>query len=189
MFFYLMDALDYAVRRHGAAAPALVITYLQVAGCVRMAHVQRSSIVKCTGTTLHFICPKGKQKGQRQGFVWTAPWVIPTGTLASDLDPAPWFKRHLIDEQTEAIGFDILTKKKLTAKSITDTVKLVMRGVVEDDQLGMLSSKSWRQVPVTWAHLVQLHPALTVALGNWTDKAPDQSRSQMPLRYTGSKQY
>ena len=189
MFFNLMNALDYAVRRHTAAAPALVVTYLQVAGCVRMAHVQRSSIVKCTGTTLHFICPKGKQKGQRQGFVWTAPRVIPTGTLASDLDLAPWFKRHLIDEQAEAIGFDILTKKKLTAKSITDTVKLVMRGVVEDDQLGMLSSKSWRQVPVTWAHLVQLHPALTVALGNWTDKAPDQSRSQMPLRYTGSKQY
>ena len=189
MFFNLMDALDYAVRRHTAAAPALVVTYLQVAGCVRMAHVQRSSIVKCTGTTLHFICPKGKQKGQRQGFVWTAPRVIPTGTLASDLDLAPWFKRHLIDEQAEAIGFDILTKKKLTAKSITDTVKLVMRGVVEDDQLGMLSSRSWGQVPVTWAHLVQLHPALTVALGNWTDKAPDQSRSQMPLRYTGSKQY
>ena len=67
MFFHLMDALDYAVRRHTAAAPALVVTYLQVAGCVRMAHVQRSSIVKCTGITLHFICPKGKQKEQRQG--------------------------------------------------------------------------------------------------------------------------
>eukprot|EP00435_Cladocopium_sp_Y103_P036638 s1798_g9.t1 len=189
MFYHLLDAMEHAVRNHTAAAPALVVTYLQAAGCVRLTHVQRSKLVKCTQTTLHFVCPKGKQKGQRQGFVWTAPRVVPAGVVSEDLDLAPWFKHYLVDEQIASIGFDILTKGKLTAKSLNDTVKLVIRGVVPDDQLDMLSSKSWRQVPVTWAQLAQLHPSLTVAMGNWTDKAPGKDLSQMPLRYTGSKQY
>lgn len=64
-----------------------------------------------------------------------------------------------------------------------------MRGVVPDSELQLITSKSWRQVPITWSLLARLTPAQQVALGTWTDRAADQQLSQMPLRYTGAKQY
>ena len=40
---------------------------------------------------------------------------------------------HFIDQTAEAIGFDIEIRKKLRGKSILDTVRLAIRGVVPDD--------------------------------------------------------
>ena len=139
------------------------------------------SCLKANSHSVYFVCPRGKQKGQRQGFLWAAP----RRCVVFHLDIGPWLKRHFIDNTAEALGFDIETRKKLRPKSILDTVRLAIWGVVPDGELAMLSSKSWPQMSITWAMLAEVPPATTVALGNWVDKPADTQRSEMPLRYTG----
>ena len=67
---------------------------------------------------------------------------------------------------------------------------LVLLRWYQPDEFKLLTSKSWRQMPVTWGLLCELTPAQMVALGNWTDQQQDRTVSAMPpIRYTGSKQH
>ena len=52
----------------------------------------------------------------------------------------------------------------------------------------MLSSKSWRQRSIAWAMLGEV-PRHHCGLRNWVDKPADAQRSQMPVCYTGAKQF
>lgn len=65
----------------------------------------------------------------------------------------------------DAIAFDLGTRKQLTSKSSNDIVKLAIQGVVDPEDLEMLSSKSWRQVAVTWGALAGLTSAPTCRFG------------------------
>lgn len=188
MFATLQDSLEAALSHGTDVLPALVTMWLVVMGCVRLGHVQRSEWVRITTHSLYFVCRRGKQKGQRQGFQWSCPRF----TAHTQVDLGKWF----IYEWTQnpagpppAIGFDPATRRQLSAKAIVDASRLGVAAVVPQDEFKLLTSKSWRQMPVTWGLLCELTPAQMVALGNWTDQHQDRTVSAMPLRYTGSKQH
>lgn len=188
MFATLQDSLEAALSHGTDVLPALVTMWLVVMGCVRLGHVQRSEWVRITTHSLYFVCRRGKQKGQRQGFQWSCPRF----TAHTQVDLGKWF----IYEWTQnpagpppAIGFDPATRRQLSAKAIVDASRLGVAAVVPPDEFKLLTSKSWRQMPVTWGLLCELTPAQMVALGNWTDQQQDRTVSAMPLRYTGSKQH
>lgn len=44
MVYCLLDKLEYALAPNTAAAPALLLAYLQMTGRVRLEHVQRSRV-------------------------------------------------------------------------------------------------------------------------------------------------
>ena len=58
--------------------------------------------------------------------------------------------------------------------------------VGSEDDLGRISSKSWRQFGITFTVMAALQTSDQVAFGNWIDNAP-RGQSAMPLRYTGNK--
>ena len=188
MFAALQDSLESAMANGTAILPALVAMWLVVMGCIRLGHVQRSEWVRITSHSLYFVCRRGKQPGQRQGFQWSCPRFTPQ----SQVDVGEWFIREWTQHPAgppPAIGFDPITRQQLTAKAIVDASRVGAAAVVQPSELSMLSSKSWRQMPVTWGVLSELSAPQLVALGNWTDHQRDQSVSSMPLRYTGSKQH
>ena len=77
MLWALLEAVAHATQNDTAAAPALVVTYLQVFGCLRVEHLHRSKVLKANSHSVYFLCPRGKQKGQRHGFLWAAMCCVP----------------------------------------------------------------------------------------------------------------
>ena len=188
MFRSLQRSIEASLATDGQVLPALICLWLVVMGCVRLAHVQRSEWVKISTHSLYFVCKKGKQRAQRQGFMWSCPRYMPH----TDTDLGLWFLHQWTAHERgppEAIGFDFVSRQKLAQKAILDAGRMAVRGVVPDAELAALTGKSWRQLPITWGTLCELTPAQMVALGNWTDHQKDTQVSAMPLRYTGSKQH
>lgn len=79
MMAELKDCLQSGLE-NSPNAPALMAAWLQVVGCVRHTHVQRSKVVKITHAALHFCWLRGKQVGQRQGFLWSCPRITALGS-------------------------------------------------------------------------------------------------------------
>ena len=147
-------------------------------GCIRLGHVQRSEWVRITWRSLCFVCRRGKQPGQRQGFQWSCPRF----TSQSQVDIGAWLMRAWTQNPAgppPAIGFGPATRQELTAKAIVEASRVGVSAVVPPGELSML---------ITWGVLSELSGPQLVALGNWTGHQQDRSVSSMPLRYTGSKQ-
>lgn len=87
MFRALQDSLEASLRGDGQVVPALICLWLVVMGCVRLGHVQRSEWVKISTHSHNFVCKRGKQKDQRQGFMWSCPRYMPY----SQTDLGLWF--------------------------------------------------------------------------------------------------
>lgn len=188
MFRALQQSIEASLANDGQVLPALISLWLVVMACVRLGHVQRSEWVKISTHSLYFVCKRGKQRSQRQGFLWSCPRYMPH----TDTDLGLWFLQQWTTHPhgpPEAIGFDVATRQKLSQKAILDAGRMAVQGVVPAKELATLTGKSWRQLPITWGTMVELNPAQMVALGNWTDRQKDTQVSAMPLRYTGSKQH
>ena len=170
----LQRSIEASLKADGQVLPALICLWLGVMACVRLGHVQRSEWVKISTHSLYFVCGRGKQRAQRLGI--NGLWFLHQWTVHERRPP-------------EAIGFDFQTRQRLSQNAILDAGRMSVRGVVPDAELAALTGKSWRQLPITWGTLCELSSAQMVALGNWTDHQKGRQMSEVPLRYTGSKQH
>ena len=144
--------------------------------------------MKISTRSLYFVSKRGKQKDQRQGFMWSCPRYMPY----SQTDLGLWFLHQWKAHERgppEAIGYDFKSRQRLAQKAILDAGRMAVHGTVPTAELSQLTGKSWRQIPITWGTLCELTSAQMVALGNWTDHQQEKNVSAMPLRYTGSKQH
>jgi hypothetical protein len=64
---------------------------------------------------------------------------------------------------------------------------LALASEVEPEDLKHITSKSWRQLSVTWSLLSELDPTHACALGNWLD-ATEKGVNITPWRYHRAKQ-
>ena len=175
LLLMLEDALVTAWRSASPYLLAVLATWFQAFGVLRWAHVVRSTLLRVTQHTLYFVCSRGKQTQQRGGFPWSCPRSTPRACL--DLSSVMQHLRERYGEYPFAA---------LRQAEVTKTIQFLMQSHVSPTDLRSLTSKSWRQAPITWATMANLSPVQLVALGNWCDKFKAEA-SAMPLRYTGSK--
>ena len=182
MLVGLEENLKTAIEPKNPAWPCLLGAWLQVFGCVRWQHLQRSLPVAFDSHNMHFVCLRGKQKKQRTGFRWAAPSHLATIEFALYEHAANLFSQF----KEPGLVVHARTGALQTQAIAQDEVRRGMREWVVEDDLGRISSKSWRQFGITFTVMAALQTSDQVAFGNWIDNAP-RGQSAMPLRYTGNK--
>ena len=138
MFRALQQSIEASLANDGQVLPALISLWLVVMACVRLGHVQRSEWVKISTHSLYFVCKRGKQRSQRQGFLWPCPRYMPH----TDTDLGLWFLQPWTTHPhapPEAIGFDVATRQKLSQKAILDAGRMAVQGVVPAKELATLT--------------------------------------------------
>ena len=182
MLVGLEDNLKTAIEMNNPAWPCLLGAWLQVFGCARWQHLQRSLPVAFDSHNMHFVCLRGKQKNQRTGFRWAAPSHLATIEFALYEHATALFTKF-----TEPGLVIHATTGALQSQTVAqDEVRRGMREWVVEEDLGRISSKSWRPFGITFTVMSGMQPADQIAFGNWIDNAP-RGQSAMPLRYTGNK--
>ena len=78
MIWCLEEALQASCEAKDPSWTALAGAWLQAFGCIRWQHLQRSVMTKLSQHTVRFVCKRGKQRGQRHGFLWSAPRMLAT---------------------------------------------------------------------------------------------------------------
>ena len=129
---------------------------------------------------MHFVCLRGKQKHQRTGFRWAAPSHLATIEFALYRHAAALFTNEpglVIHARTGALQSQAVAQ---------DEVRRGMREWVVEEDLGRISSKSWREFGIAFTVIAYMQTSDQVAFGNWIDSTP-RGQSAMPLRYTGNK--
>ena len=120
--------------------------------------------------------------GSCTGFRWAAPSHLATIEFALYEHATTLFTKFtepglVIHAKTGALQSQAVAQ---------DEVRRGMREWVVEEDLGRISSKSWRQFGITFTVVSGMQSADQIAFGNWIDNAPG-GQSAMPLRYTGNK--
>jgi hypothetical protein len=157
--------------------------WAQAMGCLRFRHVQRSMLVKLTGSSMVFWCSRGKQQAVRTGF----QWLIPRRTVVEQFDVGAAVLTTVMAArqaglQPTGIVFDLRSGEGLSPLGALQHVRSRLQGEV--DNVEDLTTYSFRRFGPSWALLVGLETEELVAMGDWQDKAPG---SQMPLRYAATR--
>eukprot|EP00438_Fugacium_kawagutii_P032678 Skav221339 [mRNA] locus=scaffold1845:45180:46922:+ [translate_table: standard] len=129
-------------------------------------------------------CLRGKQRARRAGFWWSCPRYA----VFSDFDFGAMFTSlvQVIPAEHASIAFDVATLEELPHRVVKSQVALVLSQAVEADHLARISSKSWRQLGITWAFLSQLDTTQACALGNWINTSESKTNIT-PWRYHRGK--
>ena len=157
--------------------------WAQAMGCLRFRHVQRSMLVKLTGSSMVFWCSRGKQQAVRTGF----QWLTPRRTVVEQFDVGAAVLTTVMAArqaglQPTGIVFDLRSGEGLSPLGALQHVRSRLQGEV--DNVEDLTTYSFRRFGPSWALLVGLETEELVAMGDWQDKAPG---SQMPLRYAATR--
>ena len=156
----------------------LFATWCQATGCVRLVHVQRSRLVQLDQRTMLFECVRGKQR------------TCPRFSIAESVDFGGMFLEALQKQSCpsliQCVAFRATSGEEIAPSAVRSVVGLAMSAVLPPEEACKVSSKCWRQVPVTLSLLGGLDPTEVCALGNWLDKGPS-SRNVMPWRYHRAK--
>eukprot|EP00438_Fugacium_kawagutii_P015958 Skav227095 [mRNA] locus=scaffold199:2660:6188:+ [translate_table: standard] len=181
---HLEQALTDAIRSSNAKWTGFYAIWCVAMGCVRWAHVQRSRLQRLTSNHMVWECLRGKQRARRAGFWWSCPRFA----VFSNLDFGATFASlvQVIPAEHASIAFDVATLEELPHRVVKSQVALVLSQAVEADHLARISSKSWRQLGVTWAFLSQLDTTQACALGNWIDTSEPKT-NVTPWRYHRGK--
>ena len=91
-------------------------------------------------------------------------------------------KRH---RGPDVIGFEANTGRELSMAEQMAVMRQAMEPMVHPEDLGSITTKSWRQAGPTWAALADLNATDLCALGNWQEKGGVKEAT--PLRYHGAK--
>ncbi|OLP94000.1 hypothetical protein AK812_SmicGene24027 [Symbiodinium microadriaticum] len=162
-----------------------LLTWCQVTGCVRFVHLQRSRLIQMDQRTLLFECLRGKQRHLRAGFLWSCPRFSIT-----EVDFGGMFLEALQKlekpEAVKCVGFRAISGEELAPQAVRSQIGLAMSAILPPAESRRVSSKCWRQVPVTLSLLGGLDATEVCALGNWLEKAP-HGQSAMPWRYHRAK--
>ncbi|CAE7158869.1 DNMT3A [Symbiodinium necroappetens] len=181
----------------GSVRAFLAWMLLLCTACLRFAHLQRSSGLKCEGSLLSAICRMGKRKeqGVQQPFAWCVPacvqpgaCIAPTllleyGELCVAVADAPFI---VPDMQLPKSGrLEAGTPKiasKMSRAKFCDLSRSVLQAIgVQEEDLDQLSSYSCRVLLMR-----------RLAIGNWVEAPTDRvtvknSASRMPIRYSDEK--
>ena len=187
MLLRLEESLVSAIRAKNPNWTALYATWLQATGCVRLTHVQRSRLIRMDGYTMYFECTRGKQRSLRAGFLWSAPRF----GIAEDTDFGAAFVGAIealpAKSSPCSVAFELGTGAELGPATIRSIVQLAMASLMYSGEVRKVSSKSWRELPVTLGFLAGLGATDVCAIGNWLDSA-SQGCNVMPWRYHRAKQ-
>ena len=85
------------------------------------------------------------------------------------------------------MAFDLSTGAEVAPATIRSVVQLTMAPLMYAGEVHKVSSKSWRELPVTLSFLAGLGATDVCAVGNWLDSA-SQGCNVMPWRYHRAKQ-
>ena len=143
---------------------AFFATWCQTTGCVRFVHLQRSRLIQLDQRTLLFECLRGKQRHLRAGFLWSCPRFSITG-----VDFGGMFLEALMKlekpEAVKCVAFRVISGEELAPQAVRSQIGLAMSEVLPPAESRRVSSKCWRQVPVTLSLLGGLDATEVCALG------------------------
>ena len=167
---------------------ALLATWLQTAGCLRLGHIIRRSVpVERYDGWILFFCKRGKQKHNRQGFYWGVPSETSNGwdwaTPFLDL----YMRKRVTVSGKSLMGsiFRADDFQHFTPRAVNLITQAAMNEVVENPQL--LGTYSWRRYLPTMGLAANCSKKERLALGDWQDKELIQSDAPITLRYAEGK--
>ena len=180
---HLEDRISAMCKAGDARWTALLGQWLVGVGVLRYKHLNLSTVLKITPSTVHCFCTKGKQAKLRQGFYWCVPatfsnrfaWTKPWVDQFQLLSPAR--RKHC------GLVFDMRGRPWSRLESVRATQD-EFRAVLEEPSL--LTSYSWRRLGTTVGLLANFSVPQLAALGDWGDRISD-TQSKMPVHYAGSR--
>ena len=143
---HLEDRISAMCKAGDARWTALLGQWLVGVGVLRCKHLNLSTVLKITPSTVHCFCTKGKQAKLRQGFYWCVPatfsnrfaWTKPWVDQFQLLSPAR--RKHC------GLVFDMRGRPWSRLESVRATQD-EFRAVLEEPSL--LTSYSWRRLGTT----------------------------------------
>ena len=188
MVSHLEAALKSSCLNAEPTWPALLASWLQTAGCLRLGHIiTRSFPVERYDGWILFFCKKGKQKHNRQGFYYGVPdetsegwdWATPFLEL--------YMRKRVTVSGTALMGciFRADDFEYFTPRAVNLITQAVMDEVVENPQL--LGTYSWRRYLPTMGLAANVTKKERLALGDWQDKDLIASEAPITLRYAEGK--
>ena len=180
---HLEDRISAMCKAGDARWTALLGQWLVGVGVLRYKHLNLSTVLKITPSTVHCFCTKGKQAKLRQGFYWCVPatfsnrfaWTKPWVDQFQLLSPAR--RKHC------GLVFDMRGRPWSRLESVRATQD-EFRAVLEEPSL--LTSYSWRRLGTTVGLLANFSVPQLAALGDWGDRISD-TQAKMPVHYAGSR--
>ena len=180
---HLEDRISAMCKAGDARWTALLGQWLVGVGVLRYKHLNLSTVLKITPSTVHCFCTKGKQAKLRQGFYWCVPatfsncfaWTKPWVDQFLLLSPAR--RKHC------GLVFDMRGRPWSRLESVRATQD-EFRAVLEEPSL--LTSYSWRRLGTTVGLLANFSVPQLAALGDWGDRISD-TQAKMPVHYAGSR--
>ena len=161
---HLEDRISAMCKAGDARWTALLGQWLVGVGVLRYKHLNLSTVLKITPSTVHCFCTKGKQAKLRQGFYWCVPatfsnrfaWAKPWVDQFQLLSPAR--RKHC------GLVFDMRGRPWSRLESVRATQD-EFRAVLEEPSL--LTSYSWRRLGTTVGLLANFSVPQLAALGDW----------------------
>ena len=181
----LEDAIANALVTDNDKWLGLFGTWCVAMGCVRWAHIQRSRLLQMTEYSLIWECMRGKQRLRRCGFYWACPRYSTFN--GHDFGQAFVNVAETLPPTFAAIAFQISDRAEIPHRVAKSQVALALTTEVAPEDLKRITSKSWRQLSVTWSFLSELDPTQVCALGNWLDTT-EKGVNITPWRYHRGKQ-
>ena len=180
---HLEDRISAMCKAGDARWTALLGQWLVGVGVLRYKHLNLSTVLKITPSTVHCFCTTGKQAKLRQGFYWCVPatfsnrfaWTKPWVDQFQLLSPAR--RKHC------GLVFDMRGRPWSRLESVRATQD-EFRAVLEEPSL--LTSYSWRRLGTTVGLLANFSVPQLAALGDWGDRISD-TQAKMPVHYAGSR--
>ena len=180
---HLEDRISAMCKAGDARWTALLGQWLVGVGVLRYKHLNLSTVLKITPSTVHCFCTKGKQAKLRQGFYWCVPATFSNSFAWTK----PWVDQFLLLSPARrkhcGLVFDMRGRPWSRLESVRATQD-ESRAVLEEPSL--LTSYSWRRLGTTVGLLANFSVPQLAALGDWGDRISD-TQAKMPVHYAGSR--
>ena len=180
---HLEDRISAMCKAGDARWTALLGQWLVGVGVLRYKHLNLSTVLKITPSTVHCFCTKGKQAKLRQGFYWCVPATFSNSFAWTK----PWVDQFLLLSPARrkhcGLVFDMRGRPWSRLESVRATQD-EFRAVLEEPSL--LTSYSWRRLGTTVGLLANFSVPQLAALGDWGDRISD-TQAKMPVHYAGSR--
>ena len=180
---HLEDRISAMCKAGDARWTALLGQWLVGVGVLRYKHLNLSTVLKITPSTVHCFCTKGKQAKLRQGFYWCVPATFSNSFAWTK----PWVDQFLLLSPARrkhcGLVFDMRGRPWSRRESVRATQD-EFRAVLEAPSL--LTSYSWRRLGTTVGLLANFSVPQLAALGDWGDRISD-TQAKMPVHYAGSR--
>ena len=188
MLFALEDAAELAAEQNSSTWLALLGSWLQAAGDMRLVHVLRRSFpVERYPQWVLFFCTRGKQRHNRSGFYWGVPTQFSSGYdwTVKFFEVYEARRAALPDEKTPGICFEVGSWKYIAAVTINNISMRSVSEVVDNPE--RLTTYSWRRMVPTLAFRLGFDAKERLAVGDWKDNSRARDEAPITLRYAEGK--